>query len=153
MIPTLIVAFGNPLRSDDGLGPAVAEALRLQQLGPHVEVVDGGTASLTTVLTFEGRSRIIIVDAADLGQAPGTVRQWQIFARDLETHSIHPNSLHAAGLMDALALAAALGALPEQITFYGVQPLSLEYEIGLSAAVRSAVPAVVQSIVASLNEF
>ncbi len=151
MKTTLVVAFGNPLRGDDGLGPAVAEALRQQALSPHVEVIDGGTAGLESALTFEGRSRIIVVNAADWGMAPGTVRKLTLTARELEKRPVHPNSLHAAGLMDALGLAAALGTLPAEVTLYGVQPRALEYETGLSEDVRAAIPALVQAIVASLG--
>ena len=90
-------------------------------------------------------------NAADWGMAPGTVRKLTLTAQELETRPVHPNSLHAAGLMDALGLAAALGTLPAEVTLYGVQPRALEYETGLSQDVRAAIPALVQAIVASLG--
>jgi hydrogenase maturation protease len=149
---TLVVAFGNPLRGDDGLGPAVIGALRGRALGPHVELVDAGTASLDTAFTLQDRSRIIVIDAAECGTAPGTVRRVTLTARALESRPVRANALHAAGLMEALGLAAALGSLPEQITLFAVQPRSLAFGTKLSEEVRTAVPTVVESIVALLAE-
>ena len=152
MASTLIVAFGNPLRGDDGVGPAVVEALQRRTLAAHVEVLDAGTASLEAALLFEGRSQIIIIDAADFGQPPGTVRKLVLAAHELGSGPVHPNSLHAAGLREALGLAAALGILPDPITLFAIQPQSLEYQTGLSAKVQEAIPSLVDSIVASLDE-
>jgi hydrogenase maturation protease len=149
---TLIVAFGNPLRSDDGVGPAVVEALRQRTLAAHVEVLDAGTAGLEAALLFEGRSQIIVIDAADLGQPPGTVRKLVLAAHEMGSGPVHPNSLHAAGLREALGLAAALGVLPDHITLFAVQPQSLQYRTGLSAKVQDVIPGLVESIVASLDE-
>jgi len=148
---TLIAAFGNPLRGDDGVGLVVLEALRQRPLGPHVELVDGGTAGLETALAFESRARIILIDAADSGQAPGTVTQYSLTRQELAAQSFHPNSLHAAGLKEALTLAAVLGRLPPQITLYCVQPMTLGYQTGLSEAVHKAVSHLVQTIADSIK--
>lgn len=128
------------------------EALREQSLEPQIELLDGGTAGLQSVLLLEGRSRVIIIDAADFGAAPGTVRRLELAARDLESRPVHSDSLHAAGLIDALTLATALGILPEQVTLFGVQPRSLNYETELSPEVVAAIPGLVQSIVIALAE-
>jgi hydrogenase maturation protease len=120
--PTLVLALGNPLRGDDGVGQAVLCALEQRALGPGVELVDGGTPGLNTVLLLEGRSRVIVIDAADFGACPGNVRRFELTANDLSLQPVHSNSLHAAGLLEALALATALGVLPAQVALYGVQP-------------------------------
>ncbi len=152
MTPTLILALGNPLRGDDGIGSAALQALKERALGPHVELIDGGTAGLETALLLEGRSRVIIVDAADFAAKPGSILKRDLTARELELRPVHSDSLHAAGLLDALALAAALGTFPARVTLYGVQPLSLDYETGLSAEARAAIPVLVDSIILALDE-
>ncbi len=126
MTPILILALGNPLRGDDGVGQAVLEVLQQRALGPQVELVDSGTAGLESVLLLKGRLRVIIIDAADFGAKPGTVRRLDLTAKDLESRPVNSESLHAAGLLEALVLATALGVLPAQVTLFGVQPRILD---------------------------
>jgi hydrogenase maturation protease len=132
------------------VGQAVLCALEQRALGPGVELVDGGTPGLNTVLLLEGRSRVIVIDAADFGACPGNVRRFELTANDLSLQPVHSNSLHAAGLLEALALATALGVLPAQVALYGVQPRTLDYDTELSREVRAAIPALVDLIVQEL---
>ncbi|MBI3361476.1 MAG: hydrogenase maturation protease [Chloroflexi bacterium] len=67
----VVVGLGNPLRGDDGIGPAVIEWLKQRELPAGVEVMDGGTGGLELIPTLTGRRRALIVDAANLGRAPG----------------------------------------------------------------------------------
>jgi hydrogenase maturation protease len=134
------------------VGQAVLEALRQRALGPQIELIDGGTAGLESAILLEGRSRVIIIDAADFGAAPGTFRRMELTAQNMEARPVHSDSLHAAGLMEALALATALGTMPAQVTLFGVQPRSLDYETELSQQVCAAIPDLVQSIVVALYE-
>lgn len=146
---TLILGLGNPLRGDDGLGPAVIAWLQEHGLPTGVVAVDGGTAGLELVLTLMGYQRALIVDAAEVGRAPG---EWIRFTPDLQpvldqaVGQLEEKgpllSLHTAGLAEALALGAALGVLPEEVVIFGVQPARLDWSPGLSAEVQAAVPVV-----------
>ncbi len=146
---TVVLGLGNALRGDDGVGPAVIEWLDQQALPAQVETVDGGTAGLDIVSTLMGRERAIIVDAAEVGQAPG---EWVRFTLDVARLKENDTalSLHSAGLAEALALGAALNVLPPTIIFYGVQPQSLNWSAQLSAAVQAAVAEVGQAILAEV---
>lgn len=145
----LILGLGNPLRGDDGLGPAVIAWLQEHGLPADIVAVDGGTAGLELVLTLMGYQQALIVDAADIGRAPG---EWIRFTPDLQPvldqavgrlEEKGPLlSLHTAGLAEALALGAALGVLPEEVVIFGVQPARLDWSPGLSAEVQAAVPVV-----------
>jgi hydrogenase maturation protease len=73
---TLVLALGNPLRGDDGVGAAVLNAL--PALPPGVTGMDGGTPGLGLVLSLQGYDRAIILDAAEMGEMPGT---WRRFTR------------------------------------------------------------------------
>lgn len=152
MTPTLVLALGNPLRGDDGVAQAVLAALEHRALAEQVELVDAGTPGLQTALLVAGRSRVIIIDAADFGRSPGSVRRLELTADNLSSTSLHPDSLHTAGLLEALALASALGVLPPRVVLFGVQPRNLDYETELSAEVRAAIPALVDSIVLELSD-
>jgi hydrogenase maturation protease len=149
----LILGLGNTLRGDDGVGPAVIAALSLMDLPPHVELLDGGTPGLETVLLLEGPDRVIIVDAADMGLEPG---QWRRFTPDTaeikSSEEKLQGTLHAAGLAEALALAAALEKLPSTLIIYGIQPQSLGWSQELSDPLQVALPALCEEIRESLQD-
>lgn len=149
---SLVLGLGNPLRGDDGVGPAVIAALGDIALPPRVDLLDGGTPGLETVLLWQDYGRVLIVDAARIGGQPG---QWRRFTLDEARLHEKPDALggtlHAAGLAEAVALAAALDALPPILVIYGVEPQQIEWAPGLSAAVATAVPALCAALLAELK--
>ena len=150
MTDTLVLGLGNPLRGDDGVGPVVIGWLRERGLPSGVTVVDEGIASPELVLTLESYRRAIIVDAADMGCAPG---EWVRFTPDRVQLKGNNSalSLHTAGLADVLALGAALGQLPDEVIIFGVQPAQLEWSPGLSAGVQAAVPVVGRAVLQEIG--
>lgn len=144
---TLLLGLGNPLRGDDGAGPAVIEWVRERGLPAGVTAIDAGTPGLDLVLTLADYDRAVIVDAAGLGRAPGS------WARFTSERLLEDNgsglTLHAAGLADALRLGAALDQLPDHLVIFGVQPAQVDWSPGLSAGVAAAVPEVGRAV---LNE-
>ncbi|MBE2267629.1 MAG: hydrogenase maturation protease [Anaerolinea sp.] len=149
---TLVLALGNPLRGDDGIGAAVIAALAEAHILPtEVTLQDGGTPGLELVLSLQGYERVIIVDAADMGQPPGTwarLDPTRLEARDLYLRG----TLHYAGLAEALQLAGALNLLPPEIIIFGVQPAEIGWLPGLSPAVSAAIPDVCAAVRACLLE-
>jgi hydrogenase maturation protease len=144
---TLIIGLGNLLRGDDGVGVRVAQALAARALPPGVEVVDGGTQGLGIVNLMEGRRRVIVVDAADVGRPPGQFVRFTLARARLSGDNRHL-SLHAAGLGDALLLAQALGTLPGEVVIFGLQPASLEWDSELSPQVEAALPGLIAAVLA-----
>ena len=152
MAKALILGLGNTLRGDDGVGAAVVAALRDHELPPQVDVIDGGTPGLETVLIWRGYDRVIIVDAAEMGMQPG---KWKRFLPD---DAIFPSSnnklkgtLHNAGLAEAVALAEALELLPRELVFYCVQPAYTGWSRVLTASVDATIPTVCAAIFAELG--
>ena len=149
---TLILALGNPLRGDDGIGSAVLERLRETAVfPPHITLIDGGTPGLETALTLQGHDQVIVIDAADLGAEPGTWMRFNLSDVSLAKHANMNGTLHDAGFAEAVALADALGILPPEIIMYGIQPESMEWEIGLSQPVQSTIPAICHQIQSELS--
>lgn len=147
---TLIVGLGNPLRGDDGVGCRLVTELAGRDLPPEVEVLDGGMAGLGLLDIMAGWERVVVVDAADVGQEPGTYVRFTPADARLVPASDH-FSLHHAGLGEVLALARALGrSLPELVVF-GVQPAGVGWRQGLSAAVESVLPALADAVLAELR--
>jgi hydrogenase maturation protease len=149
---TLVLALGNPLRGDDGVGAAVLEALAASESLPeNVRLLDGGTAGLETVLLMQGYRRVIVVDAAEMGYVPG---EWVRIRPDDAQLRLHDagGTLHNLGLADALGLGSALGMLPGELVIYGVQPLELGWLTGISEPMRQAIPAICVAILEELSE-
>ena len=147
---TLVLALGNPLRGDDGIGPAALAALAESGCPlADVDLLDGGAPGLETALLLEGYHRVIIVDAAEMGREPG---EWVRFTPgEAELRAQMGGTLHDAGLAEALALGKALGLLPDEIVIYGVQPLEIGWSQGLSAPVQAALPSVCAAILGEID--
>lgn len=152
MSKTGIIGIGNVLRGDDGIGAAVIEALAAHNLPPDVELLDAGTPGFEMVLLMQDYDRIIVIDAADMDEPPGT---WRIFTPDevrLQAGDMYlRGTLHYAGLAEALNLGAALNLLPAAITIIGIQPVNIDWIAGLSAPVAEAIPAVCAAILSRLE--
>jgi len=152
MKPILILGLGNLLQGDDGVGCRVVEELGeatcQAPLPDEVEVMDGGTPCVGFLNLLDGRKRVILVDAAEMGIAPGEFRRFAPQEITL-TGSRERFSLHRSGVADALALANELRIELPEIVFFGIQPASVEWRDSLSLSVHAAVPRVVEAV---LNE-
>jgi hydrogenase maturation protease len=150
MRPILILALGNPLQSDDGVGCRVAQRLEGCALPGDVEVMDGGTPGVGLLNLLEGRERVIIVDAAEMNRAPGSIARFAPQEARLGVRD-QAFSLHHAGVAEALALANELRLALPPITIVAVQPARVEWGGQLSAAVEAALPRVVTEIFEELD--
>jgi hydrogenase maturation protease len=149
---TIVLALGNPLRGDDGVGAVVLQKLQQNTLPAVVELVDGGTSGLEIILLLQGCHRAIIIDAAELRSKPGSWEQFTPEQVQLEARDMHlRGTMHYAGLAEALSLGAALDVLPHEIVILGIQPESLDWQPGLSPAVQSSVSQVTQAVMALLE--
>jgi hydrogenase maturation protease len=137
--PILVLGVGNLLLKDEGVGIHFVQQLQKKQLPADVEVLDGGTRGLDLLMLMEGRKLAIVVDCARLGEAPGTVR---VFGpKDIVPEKNRGFSVHGLNLASALEFGERLGTLPD-IFIVGVEPESIQIEIGLSDVVRQALPVV-----------
>jgi len=90
----LVIGYGNTLRGDDGIGPAVAEAVAARGLpGVRVRVVQQLTPELAAELA-EVR-RVVFADAAVGGGAVRAVRLDATGAGGVMTHTADPRGLLA----------------------------------------------------------
>lgn len=145
-----VIGIGNPLRGDDGVGPAVVEALKRRGLPEGVEAVDGGQAGLGLVGLMEGADRVVLVDAAEMGAAPGAFRAFGP-GEALVSREILGCGVHEARVGAALRVAEALGCLPPEVKVVGVQPKQMGWGVGLSREVSRALPGVVRAVLEVLG--
>jgi hydrogenase maturation protease len=145
----LIVGIGNLLLSDEGVGVHAVRGLAQQVLPPGVEVLDGGTSGADLVDHLEGRTKVIVIDAASGDGPPGTVYRCE--ARELieQEGSL---SLHEFGLADSLHMAERLGCAPQRVIVLGVQPATLEPGLELSPEVAAVLPGILKVALAEAAE-
>ncbi|MDO9172248.1 MAG: hydrogenase maturation protease [bacterium] len=145
-----LIAVGNPLYGDDGVGAAVLERARATDAFPGAELIDAGTDALSLIDRFADEELHVIVDAARMGLEPGRVVRFAPgeVALGLAGDRL---SLHGFGLAEAFALAERIDRLPRRLVIVGVEPQTLEIDRGLSDAVASAVPEVLEIIKAEVH--
>jgi len=134
---------------DDGVGVRVVEALRREGCECDVDLVDGGTLGLDLLFAIERYGRAILVDAADMGAPPGTVRK---LATDELAEAAPAGDAHGVSVADALELAQATGACPSDVVLIGIQPEQIRPSQGLSRSVEDAIAVVVGRVRQLLGE-
>ncbi len=148
--PALILAIGNQLLSDDGVGLVILEELsRRGGWGGAVDLVDGGTQGLMLLSQISGRPALILLDAISLGAEPGTVHV--LSASDVLRFGAGGPTAHEANAGELLRAAMLTGDLPKDVFVIGIEPENLSTGIGLSAKVAAAVPEAVKQALACLR--
>ncbi len=147
-----IVGIGNPYRRDDGFGPAVVQALR-QQVPDTVEVFEDSGEGATLIDRFAGADAVVFVDAARA--ADGPAGEYVKLDATVETipSDYFSYSTHAFSLAEAVEMAKALQMLPDAVWIHAVTASDFSAGEGLSDAVASTLPLVVESVLVQVNEW
>ena len=150
MASTLVLGLGNPLMGADGLGLAALARLRAEfEFPPEVALVDGGTWGMNLLHLIEGAERLVLLDAIDSGELPGTVN---FLERDeLPRFFAHKLSPHQVDLREVLGAAELRGRLPKELVAIGIQPLQVEMGERVSLPVANAMESLVELTVAHLE--
>lgn len=136
---TLVIGIGNNLLCDDGAGIHVIELLRSRSLPKDVELIDGGTLSFTLLEQVENAEYLVIVDAAELDEEPGTVRVFRNAEMDAFLSNSRRPSVHEVNLLDVLTAARLRGRMPKRYAMVGIQPLNVNWSSTPSEPVAKAV--------------
>jgi hydrogenase maturation protease len=137
---TLILGIGNTLLSDEGVGIHM-----LGYLGQHfpeltgISYLDGGTLSFTLAPWIETTDNLVVVDAAELDDEPGTVKVFTGTAMDRFAGKTK-RSVHEVSLGDLLSIARLTDALPGNRALVAIQPQTIDWGSSLSAPVAGALP-------------
>jgi len=140
----VVLALGNLIRSDDGVGLfALRELEKNPGLPDSVTLVEGGTKGLELLPYLWDAARLLVLDAVDMEAAPGTV--FRIDGPDLRTLP-GTGSVHELALADILNALRILGKEPQEAVLLGVQPSTTALGTGLSPAVQQALPALLEAV-------
>ncbi len=93
---TLVLAWGNPGRLDDGLGPALAHRLEARSL-PGVTVASDYQLQVEYAEEVSRHDRIVFVDADRTGGEPFWIQRLEPAGQGVSfsTHSVAPDALLA----------------------------------------------------------
>ena len=144
----LVIGVGNRFRRDDGVGPAVLDALRGRVPAGRLVESDGEPSRLIDL--WGGAGRVVVVDAARTGAVPGTCRCIEV-TDGAALPAGSATSSHAPGLGEAWRLGQALGRLPRALAVVAVEVADLGDGPGLSPEVAAAVPRAVNRVLGLLE--
>lgn len=124
----LLLGIGHPRHGDDALGPVFARAFR----HPAWRTVNAGVApeNFTGLVRRLHPDLLVLLDAADLGQPPGTLRRLEPAAIRTGDFGTHAGSI--GRIADYLAECAG------RVVVLGIQPADLRPGARLSPPVRAA---------------
>ena len=138
-----VIGIGNTLKADDGVGVRVAEELSSVDLGADVDVVSGELAGMLLAPYFINSDHVIVVDAIDAGDTPGSVFR---FLAEEGLPMLRSHTSHGISVPELVTVARLSGSKAEILIFAvqveDVRPMSE----GLSAAVDAAVPDVAKMV-------
>ena len=122
----LILGIGNLLWADEGFGVRCVEALNAGwAFPPQVTLMDGGTQGLYLLPYVQEADCLLVFDAVDYGDAPGTMRE--VIGNEVPRFmGAKKMSLHQTGFQEVLMAAELTGKLPAELVLIGVQPEELE---------------------------
>jgi len=139
-----ILGVGNQFRSDDAVGVLIARALSTRQCAldtDHLRIIEAGHAPENTTgeLRKFAPDLVLIIDAAEMGQRPGTI-QW-IPEEAIDGMSASTHSLPLSMLARYLTL-----DLNCMVTLLGIQPVSNDVGGEVSPEVLHAIQEVVEEL-------
>jgi hydrogenase maturation protease len=143
MTKTAIMGFGNPCRSDDGVGCYVIEQLK-KQIGDdneEITIFDMGTSAFEVLFNLKGHNRIIIVDAVvNSGEADGTLYKLPASEINAAIQEDPMVFLHSLKWDQALSYAKKIlrDEYPEAIEVYLIAVSNLKLDVVLSDTVKTA---------------
>jgi hydrogenase maturation protease len=146
-----VIGIGNVLTGDDAVGPHVVRVVEARYALPGtVQVIDAGTPGYDLTAFLAGLDAALLVDSVKAKGAPGELRVYDR-AELVSKGPVLAMSPHEPGVREALLNADFMGVTPPVVRLVGVIPAATESGIGLSPAVRSAIPAAVARVAAELR--
>ncbi|HAF44028.1 MAG TPA: peptidase M52 [Gallionellaceae bacterium] len=139
----LVLGIGNTLLIDEGVGIFAMRELETRYgHRDDMEFLDGGTLSFTLAVPIAECDALLVIDAAELEAAPGTVRSFEGAEMDRFLGASRKSSVHEVGLLDLMSISMLSGRWPQRRALIGIQPAVIDWGEALSPVVAAALPEV-----------
>jgi hydrogenase maturation protease len=150
----LVLGIGNTLLTDEGVGVVAMHELE-DRFGTRadMEFLDGGTLSFTLAVPISECTALLVIDAAELGAAPGTVRSFEGEEMDRFLGANKKSSVHEVGLLDLMSISRLTGCWPDRRALIGIQPAVVAWGETLTPAVAAALPEVCATAAKIIERF
>ena len=136
----VLLCVGNSMMGDDGAGPLLAEMCAANPPGSWA-VLDGGSAPENEVVAIRAMqpSRLLIVDATDMGLDPGEIRI-------VDPDDIAEMFMMTTHNMPLNYLVDQLKDDVEEVIFVGIQPDIVGFYFPMTEKIKAAVEVVYQRL-------
>jgi len=131
------------------------------RLPSTIRVMKAGLPGWGLPSWFEDWEKVILIDALEMGEKPGTWRQFELRPISLGLQDPDESvkfllqsevlSMHQPDLANGLALAEALDLMPSSLSLYGIQPTTIQAGCPLSEAVNQSLPELINKILDDLG--
>ena len=146
----VVLGIGNTILTDEAAGVRAVELLEQRYRMPeNVLVIDGGTSGMEMIEDLSNLDFLIVIDVVKTGAAPGTVVK--IAGDEIPVFFRRKLSPHQIALPDVLASLELLDTMPKEIVVLGVEPISLELGMEMTATIAAKVPDLVEMAAAELR--
>jgi hydrogenase maturation protease len=147
-----ILGIGNILMQDEGFGVNIVEELGNRYLFPNfVQILDGGTLGMELLGFLTGSDKLLIIDAVNGGEAPGTL--YQFSGDEVKLYFKQKISVHEMGIRDILTTLELLGQPVNELNLIGIEPQSIEVGVGLTDIVQKKLDAALNLVLAKLKDW
>jgi hydrogenase maturation protease len=145
-----VVAFGDSSHGDHAIGLEIISHIDRTDLDEDVIIIDGGQNVLRTLESISGFDGLIVVDAASMGETPGTVRTYDLNNLILNDTSTQV-SFHGIKIDSELLYAHKFLNLPRTIII-GIEPEAIG-GTEVSECLRSNMSIYVDAVIRAVARF
>jgi len=146
-----VIAIGNSLRGDDGIGPAILDELQKHDFVKNVSLLDIGSDAFSLLDHLIQDDPVLIIDCARMGKKPGEIYKFEIDQSNLAWMD-KEISLHGFSLSEIFQMAIKLSPVT-RCNVIGIEPKTIEFNLGLSPEVTNSIPVVVQLVKEEINKY
>jgi hydrogenase maturation protease len=107
---------------------------------PQVEFLDGGTLSFSLIGVIEDATNLIVINAAQFCDKPGTVRTFHGEDMDRLLGQQKNSSKDDVSLIDLLSIALLSDQLPAKRALIGIQSGCIDWSREPTPAIQNAIP-------------
>ena len=148
----VVLGVGNILLTDEGFRVHVVNQLREDYVfNPPITIIDGGTMGMELLTYMRGMTKLLLIDAINGGDAPGTVYEFP--HEEMNSYFTEAISVHEVGMQDILRIRALQEDPLEDAVVIGVEPSSLELGLTLSDATQAVVTEVKERVLRVLSNW
>ena len=141
-----LIAMGNVLMKDDGIGIFTARAMEEELKGKGVEVIYGETDFGGCISKVNNSDRVLILDAANYGKSPGDIT---IIPLDDHCPGRNGHTQHSYNLLDILKL-----YYPElKGDILGIEIKEITFGFGLTAELQKKKKEIIKEVFYYLDLF